>query len=118
MPSIFSIYEVEEQTGISAYTIRYYDKCGFFPTLLRDKAKARCFRSADIEQLRLVDALRKSGLSIDDIKRFVELQQSKNSNSYVKSLLENRMDAIKQEQKKLQAAYDFIREYTERHIDI
>ena len=27
----FGISEVADMTGISAFTIRYYDKCGFFP---------------------------------------------------------------------------------------
>ncbi len=67
--------EVSDQTGISAYTIRYYDKCGFFPNLQRDKHGIRSFSPADIQQLHLVDALRKSGLSIEGIQYFVKLQR-------------------------------------------
>lgn len=67
--------EVSDQTGISAYTIRYYDKCGFFPNLKRDKHGIRLFSPVDIQQLYLVDALRKSGLSIEGIQYFVKLQR-------------------------------------------
>lgn len=67
--------EVVEITGISAFTIRYYDKCGFFPNLHRDKRGVRSFAESDIRQLRLVDALRKSGLSIEGIRYFVRLSK-------------------------------------------
>lgn len=69
------IQEVVEITGISAFTIRYYDKCGFFPNLHRDKRGVRSFADSDIRQLRLVDALRKSGLSIEGIRYFVRLSK-------------------------------------------
>ena len=67
--------EVSDKTGISAFTIRYYDKCGFFPQLARNASGVREFRDEDISQLLLVDALRKSGLSIEGIQYFVRLQQ-------------------------------------------
>lgn len=69
----YSISEVVDITGISAFTLRYYDKCGFFPNLYRDKNKVRKFSEADLKSLQLVDALRKSGLSIDGIRYFVKL---------------------------------------------
>ena len=71
-----SIGEVEADTGISAFTIRYYDKCGFFPLLQRDRRGVRTFYRADVEQLLLVDALRKSGLSIEGIGYYVSLGRS------------------------------------------
>ena len=58
----YSISEVSEMTGISAFTIRYYDKCGL-----------RSFADQDIAALHLVDALRKSGLSIEGIQYYVRL---------------------------------------------
>lgn len=77
----YSISEVSEKTGISAFTLRYYDKCGFFPQLHRDKNNVRCFSKCDIDELHLVDALRKSGLSIEGIQYFVRLSLKGNSSS-------------------------------------
>ena len=62
-------------TGISAFTIRYYDKCGFFPELARDARGVRTFSQSDVAQLYFVDALRKSGLSIEGIQYYVKLQR-------------------------------------------
>lgn len=69
----YGIGEVSATTGISAFTIRYYDKCGFFPHLQRDRRGVRKFSDADVAQLHLVEALRKSGLSIEGIQYFVRL---------------------------------------------
>ena len=67
--------DVSDMTGISAFTIRYYDKCGFFPSLERGENGVRSFSESDVAQLFLVDALRKSGLSIEGIQYFVRLQK-------------------------------------------
>ncbi len=71
----FGIADVADMTGISAFTIRYYDKCGFFPDLARDRRGVRSFSKADIAQLHFVDALRKSGLSIEGMQYYVRLQR-------------------------------------------
>lgn len=73
--SLIGINEVVELTGISAFTIRYYDKCGFFPNLARGKRGVRSFSQDDIKQLKLVDALRRSGLSIEGIRYYVRLSK-------------------------------------------
>lgn len=71
----YGITEVADMTGISAFTIRYYDKCGFFPDLARDRRGVRMFAQTDVAQLYFVDALRKSGLSIEGIQYYVKLQK-------------------------------------------
>ncbi len=71
----FGISEVADMTGISAFTIRYYDKCGFFPELARDARGVRTFSQSDVAQLYFVDALRKSSLSIEGIQYYVKLQR-------------------------------------------
>lgn len=77
----YAIGDVADITGISAFTLRYYDKCGFFPNLMRDRRGVRSFSNADIAQLKLVDALRRSGLSIEGIQYFVRLQHAKKDTS-------------------------------------
>lgn len=71
----YGISEVADMTGISAFTIRYYDKCGFFPDLSRDHRGVRMFAQTDVAQLYFVDALRKSGLSIEGLQYYVKLQK-------------------------------------------
>ncbi|MBU4439150.1 MAG: MerR family transcriptional regulator [Acetobacterium sp.] len=71
----YSIKEVSALTGLSAHTIRYYDKVQLFPFLHRNNQNIRVFCDADIEWIHLIQCLRKTDLSIDTIKRYVELNQ-------------------------------------------
>lgn len=88
------IQEVVEITGISAFTIRYYDKCGFFPNLHRDKRGVRSFADSDIRQLRLVDALRKSGLSIEGIRYFVRLSKDTARDSDRLAIMQTQINSL------------------------
>ena len=108
MAGLLGIYDVEAQTGISAYTIRYYDKCGFFPNLLRDASKSRCFRQSDVDQLLLIDALRTSGMSIADIKEFVQMQSDSDTNEEVAEILETQLAAIEARRAILDISYERI----------
>lgn len=107
----YGIADVEDMTGISAFTIRYYDKCGFFPDLARNKYGVRSFSDADVAQLFLVDALRKSGLSIEGIQYFVRLSKSNATESErlrilkdQATMLEIQRDEIDQSIERLRAA--------------
>ena len=56
---------------IPVSTLRYYDKEGLFPGIRRDSG-IRKFSEQEIDALRVIDCLKKSGLEIKDIKRFME----------------------------------------------
>lgn len=56
---------------IPVSTLRYYDKEGLFPGMRRDSG-IRKFSEQEIDALRVIDCLKKSGLEIKDIKRFME----------------------------------------------
>ena len=47
----------------------------FFPDLARDKRGVRSFSEDDVAQLHLIEALRKSGLSIEGIQYYVKLSR-------------------------------------------
>ncbi|MEA5020233.1 MAG: MerR family transcriptional regulator [Gordonibacter sp.] len=100
---LYGISDVSVTTGISAFTIRYYDKCGFFPNLQRDRRGARLFSDADLFQLHLVEALRKSGLSIEGIQYFVRLSK--------------RGDATKAERLRILRAQETVLEYQRDELD-
>ena len=97
------IGEVSDMTGISAFTIRYYDKCGFFPDLARDKRGVRSFSEDDVAQLHLIEALRKSGLSIEGIQYYVKLQR--------------RGAATRDERLAIVRAQETVREYQRAELD-
>lgn len=69
----YTIKDMSELTGLPASTLRYYDKKGLLPSLKRDRNNIRIFTDNDYHNLRLINCLKKSGLSIKDIKNFIDV---------------------------------------------
>ena len=87
----YTITQMEELSGISAFTLRYYDKCGFFPHIERDARKKRFYGAEDLHRLKLIEALRLSGLSIEGIGRFLK---DRDAGESVDDILAERVEAI------------------------
>ncbi len=67
---MYTIGQVSELCGLPASTLRYYDKEGLFPNLQRDSGIRR-FGEQELEALRIIECLKKSGLELRDIKQFM-----------------------------------------------
>ena len=67
---MYTIGQVSELCGLPASNLRYYDKEGLFPNLQRDSGIRR-FGEQELEALRVIDCLKKSGLELRDIKQFM-----------------------------------------------
>ena len=52
---------------------RYYDKEGLLPFVERSSGGIRMFRESDIEWLRVIECMKKAGMSIKDIRQYIEL---------------------------------------------
>ena len=68
---MYSIGQISEMFGLSISTLRYYDKQGLFPGMER-KSGIRKFGEKELEALRVIECLKKSGLEIKDIKQFMD----------------------------------------------
>lgn len=65
-----NIKEVAEKTGISAYTIRFYEKSGMFPRIKRSQTGIREFTDSDVNFLLFLSNLKKTGMSLEHIMEF------------------------------------------------
>lgn len=70
---MYSIGEVAKMFNISISTLRFYDKEGLFLNLEKTSSGVRKFNDKNIESLRVIECLKKSGLQIKDIKNFIYL---------------------------------------------
>lgn len=70
---MYSIREVSEKTGLSAHTLRYYEKEGVLRGVDRSQGGFRQYTDDDLESLGLVCCLKNTGMSIQEIARFMEL---------------------------------------------
>ena len=68
---MYTIGQVSALCGLPVSTLRYYDKEGLFPDLQRDSG-IRKFEEKELEAIRVIECLKKSGLELRDIKRFME----------------------------------------------
>lgn len=87
MKNIYSISELARFFGISAQTLRHYDKIGLLkPSFCKESNKYRLYGREEIHKLYLIKELKKMGLSLEDIKAYCE---TKNLTFLEKLLREN-----------------------------
>ena len=113
MNELKTINEVELETGISAYTIRYYDKCGFFNPIARTPQGRRRFSADDISRLLLMDAFRKSGLSIDGLKYLAPLMDDPAQVDTVLEISERQIGAMDIQLEEMQLCRDRLKRFAE-----
>ena len=70
---MYSIQDVSKKTGLSAHTLRYYEKEGLLTHVERSPGGFRQYTDGDLEALGLICCLKNSGMSLQEITRFVAL---------------------------------------------
>lgn len=69
----YTVGEMAKQIGVAPSTLRYYDKEGLLPFVERSGGGIRLFKDSDREWLAVIECLKKTGMPIREIKRFVDL---------------------------------------------
>ena len=70
---MYSIQDVSKKTGLSAHTLRYYEKEGLITGVERSRGGFRQYTDEDLDSLGLICCLKNTGMSLQEIARFVEL---------------------------------------------
>ena len=68
-----NIKKVSEQTGVSADTIRYYERIGLLPRVCRNKSGVRDFSEQDIAALEFIRCFRSAGMSVESLIEYMSL---------------------------------------------
>lgn len=106
---MYSIGQVSEMFGLPISTLRYYDKQGLFPEITRVSG-IRKFSEKELEALRVIECLKKSGLEIKDIKQFMQwCQQGKETYKNRKELFVNQKENVEKEIEKLNRVLDMLK---------
>lgn len=69
----YTISEVADFTGLSAHTLRWYERIGLMPHVDRSHTGQRRFTNRDLDWLALVGKLRLTGMPVADMVRYAEL---------------------------------------------
>ena len=70
---IYTVGETAKLLGVTASTLRYYDKEGLLPFVERSVGGIRMFKESDFEWLQVIGCMKKAGMSIKDIRQYIEM---------------------------------------------
>ena len=106
---MYTIGQISEMFNIPVSTLRYYDKEGLFTNMKRE-SNIRKFDDSEIETLRIIECLKKSGMEIKDIRRYMELC-SKGSSTYAerKALFEKQLESVEGEIARLEKTLNMLK---------
>lgn len=91
------IGEFSKRTGISAYTLRYYEKKGLI-RVARDPAGRRDYSEKDVEWVRFIQRLKDTGMLLRDIRRYSDLRYEGDETAAerLKLLIRHRKSVVEQ----------------------
>ena len=106
---MYSISEVAKKMKTSIPTLRYYDNLGLFPNLKKNKSGNRVFSEEDIEVVRIIKYLKKSGMQLSEIKEFIEWCKTGDSTLDKRlNLFKNQKEKVLKQMSELQETLDLI----------
>ncbi len=70
----FTLQEVVDRSGLSEHTLRYYERIGLLDHVQRDHSSGhRRYTHQDMRVIEVMACLRATGMSIDHMRKFLEL---------------------------------------------
>ncbi|HEY2421127.1 MAG TPA: MerR family transcriptional regulator [Neobacillus sp.] len=69
---MFTISEAAAKTGLTAFTLRFYEKQEIIPLPKRVNGKDRVYSEGDITFINFICSLKSTGMSLEDIKEIVK----------------------------------------------
>lgn len=103
--STTTIKDVSKQFGISADTLRYYERAGMIPPVSRTVGGSRDYQDEDLRWVELALCLRSAGLPVEVIAEYVRLSQSGSDTIPDRlALLEQQREVLLEQQRQTNAA--------------
>lgn len=102
---MLKISELSEQTGLSAHTLRYYEKHGLINASTRSDAGYRFYSDSDVRRVQFVKTARNTGFSLDDIGQLLSIRVDKQSHSCqeVTDITQKKLDEVNAKLAELQS---------------
>lgn len=103
MPPPLKLADVVARTGLSADTLRYYEREGLVGPVARSSGQRR-YTDDDVAWIGLVTCLRDAGLGIADLRRFTALLRDEQGAGDRVAFLQRRREELVERQRRTQAA--------------
>ncbi|OEC35842.1 DNA-binding transcriptional regulator, MerR family [Pseudomonas cuatrocienegasensis] len=119
MESHLSIHQVAKRTGLTAYTLRYYERIGLITPIARAAGGQRRYAAADMAWIEFLLRLRTTNMPIGKMQAFARLRGAGDSTVPERRLmLEDHLtdvlsaiDALRQSAQALQAKVEYYRAF-------
>lgn len=106
---VYTVGEMAKLLGITASTLRYYDKEGLLPFVERSSGGIRMFQESDFEWLQVIGCMKKAGMSIKDIRQYIEMAlQGDETIGLRLAMFRHQQEALKQQMEELQRTMQMV----------
>jgi DNA-binding transcriptional MerR regulator len=103
-----TIAEMAERTGVSAHTLRYYERIGLL-SVPRDAAGHREYSAGDYARVVFLNRMRMTGMSIRELRRYVALvEEGETTVAERRELMSAHRDAIRAQIQELAFALETV----------
>ena len=100
-----TIQEVAQATGLSTFTLRYYERVGLIHSINREQNTHRRYTADDVSWIDFLMKLRATGMSIKDMQKYAELQRQG------EATLPERVEMLKSLRDKVEAHMEELNEH-------
>ncbi len=115
-----TITEVSQELGLSADTLRYYERIGLILPIKRNESGRRDYSKGDCEWIHFVRCMRTAGLSIESLAEYVALVRKGEETAPVrKELLLRQRKALEEKIQEMRQMLEYLNckiDHYEAHI--
>jgi len=116
MDKYLSIQDISNLTGITAYTLRYYEKNGLIHAIEKGSNGRRQYSVNDLTWIRFLVRLRSTGMSIRQMQQIADLRrQGSTTTKERRILLEAHKNKLAEQIERLKEHYEVINEKLEHY---
>lgn len=93
----YKISDVSKETGLSADTLRYYEKAGLLKNINRAPSGVRLYSNADLSRLRFIQRAKTMNFTLDEISKLLQMRENPaRAKKNVRQLTQNKLDEVEQ----------------------
>lgn len=105
----YTIGEMAKKLNVAPSTLRYYDKEGLLPFVERSDSGIRMFQDSDYDWLAIIECLKGTGMSIKNIKVFIDWCLEGDSTIDKRlAIIDRQRELVKQQMAELQSHLDLL----------
>lgn len=101
----YSIGQAAKISGLTAHTLRFYEKEGLLPFVQKTGSGLRVFSDNDMGWLEMIECLKGVGMPLKDIKQYIDWFREGDST------LQQRLDMFEQQRERLEAQMTQLQKY-------